>query len=47
MKIYCFHLISQVVVSKNNTHDASHLTVFNRFRKNVENAYLRISEDFS
>ena len=27
-------------------HDASHLTVFNQFRKNVENAHLKTSEDF-
>ena len=27
-------------------HDASHLTIFNQFRKNVENVYLKTSKDF-
>ena len=28
-------------------HDASHLTVFNQFRKNVKDAYLKTSKDSS
>ena len=32
---------------KNNTHDASHLTIFDKFCKNVEDVYLKTSKDFS
>ena len=46
MKIRFFHLISKVLSLKDDTHDASHLTIFDRFRKNVENAYLKTSENF-
>ena len=45
MKIRCFYLIFRIVVRENDTHDASHLIIFNRFRKDVKNVYLKISEN--
>ena len=47
MKIYYFHLTFQIVIRENDTHNASHLTIFNQFRKNVENIHLKTSEDSS
>ena len=46
MKIYFFHSISKVSFLKNDTHDASHLAISDRFHKNVENVHLRTSKDF-
>ena len=46
MKIYFFYSISKVLFSKGDTHDASHLTIFNQFRKDVEDVYLKTSRDF-
>ena len=47
MKIRCFHLISRVAVQKDDTYDASHLTISDRIRKNVKNVHLKTSEDSS
>ena len=47
MKTRCFHLTFRVAVRENDTHDALHLTIFNRFRKNVEDAHLKTSKDSS
>ena len=46
MKIYSFHLISKVLFSKDDTHDASYLTIFDQFRKNVKDVHLKTSENF-
>ena len=45
MRIRFSHSISKVSFSKSDTHDVSHLTVLDRFRKNVEDVHLRTSED--
>ena len=46
MKIRFSHLISKISFLKDDTHDASHLTIFNQFRKDVENVHLKILKDF-
>ena len=47
MKTRCSHLISRIAVRENDTHDALHLTVFDRFRRNVKDAHLKTLKDFS
>ena len=46
MKIHFSYLISKVSFLKNDMHDALHLTIFDQFRKNVEEIHLKTSEDF-
>ena len=46
MKIRCFQLILKDLFQKNDMHNVLHLTVFNRFRKNIKDVYLKILKDF-
>ena len=46
MKICFFYSILKISFSKDDTHNALHLTIFDRFRKDVKDVHLKTSKDF-